>query len=101
MLESQSRPLSLTGVFASFVPLDEADDEQDEDDEGDGTHQPYEPALGGDVHLVLTVGCRHARTHTHAHTHTHTHTPTHTQSHSKQSIEWAHAYSGRHCMPLT
>lgn len=49
-----------TRVFSTTAPLDEADDEQDEDDEGDGTHQPDEPALSGDVHLVY-VGWRHRR----------------------------------------
>lgn len=44
-----------TWVFPSSAPLDEADDEQDEHDESHGTHDPNEPALGGDVHLVLSI----------------------------------------------
>lgn len=40
-----------TWVFASLVPLDEADDEQDKDEESDGAHEADEPALSGDVHL--------------------------------------------------
>lgn len=47
---------SLTWVFSTATPLDEAHDEQDQDDEGDCTHQADEPALSGDVHLVY-VSC--------------------------------------------
>lgn len=43
--------VSPTWVFASLVPLNEADDEEDEDEESDGTHQADEPALSSDVHL--------------------------------------------------
>lgn len=48
-------PIHLTWVFATSTPLDEADDEQDQHQEGDGTHEPNEPALGGDVCLVIGV----------------------------------------------
>lgn len=44
-----------TWVLATATPLDETDDEQDEHQEGDGTHEPNEPALGGDVGLVVRV----------------------------------------------
>ena len=42
---------NITWIFATLVPLDEAHDEKDQDEEGDGTHQPNEPPLGGDVYL--------------------------------------------------
>lgn len=45
----------LTWVLAAATPLDEADDEQDQHQEGDGAHEPNEPALGGDVGLVVGV----------------------------------------------
>lgn len=45
----------LTWVLAAAASLDETDDEQDEHQEGDGTHEPDEPALGGDVRLVVGV----------------------------------------------
>ena len=48
-------PLTLTWVLATTTPLDEADDEQNQHQEGDGTHEPDEPALGGDVSLVVGV----------------------------------------------
>lgn len=48
----------LTWVLPATAPLDEADDEEDEHQEGDGAHEADEPALRGDVHLVLGVGCR-------------------------------------------
>lgn len=47
----------LTWVLPPTAPLDEADDEEDEHEEGDGAHEADEPALRGDVHLVLGVGC--------------------------------------------
>lgn len=46
-----------TWVFTPSAPLDEADYEEDEHDESHGTHDPDEPALSGDVHLVLSVDC--------------------------------------------
>lgn len=46
----------LTWILPAAAPLDEADDEQDEHEEGDGAHEADEPALRGDVHLVLGVG---------------------------------------------
>lgn len=46
---------ALTWVFPTSAPFNEADDEQDKDQESDGTHQPDEPALRGDVHVVLGV----------------------------------------------
>lgn len=48
-------PPHLTWVLAATAPLDEADDEQDQHQKGDGTHEPDEPALGGDVCLVIGV----------------------------------------------
>lgn len=47
---------SLTWIFSTTTPLDEAHDEQDQYDEGDGAHEADEPALSGDVNLV-DVGC--------------------------------------------
>lgn len=47
---------ALTWVLPSSAPLNEANDQQNEDQESDGTHQPDEPALGRDVHVVLGVG---------------------------------------------
>lgn len=44
-----------TWVLAAPTPLDETDDEQDQHQEGDGTHEPNEPALGGNVCLVVGV----------------------------------------------
>lgn len=44
-----------TWVLATSTPLDETDDKQDQHQEGDGTHEPNEPALGGDVGLVVGV----------------------------------------------
>lgn len=46
----------VTWIFASFVPLDEADYEKDQDEESYGAHQPDKPALGGDVHLSAGYG---------------------------------------------
>lgn len=48
-------PSGLTWVLAPSTPLDEADNEQDQNKECDGTHEPDEPALGGDVGLVVGV----------------------------------------------
>lgn len=45
----------LTWVLATTTPLDEADDEKDQHQKGNGTHEPDEPALGGDVCLVIGV----------------------------------------------
>lgn len=45
----------LTWVLAASTPLDEADDEQDQHQERNGTHEPDEPALGGDVRVVVGV----------------------------------------------
>lgn len=47
----------LTGVLAAATPLDETDDEQDQHQQGDGTHESDEPALGGNVCLIVGVGC--------------------------------------------
>lgn len=47
----------LTGVLAAATPLDETDDEQDQHQQGDGTHESDEPALGGNVRLIVGVGC--------------------------------------------
>lgn len=41
----------LTGVFPSFIPLNEADDEKDQDEQRNGAHEANEPSLSGDVHL--------------------------------------------------
>lgn len=54
----------LTGVLAAATPLDETDDEQDQHQQGDGTHEPDEPALGGDICLVVGVGCGGGQRHT-------------------------------------
>lgn len=55
-LQHKGSPRSpLTWVFPSSAPLNEANNQQNEDQEGDGTHQPDEPALGRDVHVVLGV----------------------------------------------
>lgn len=48
----------LTWVLAASTPLDETDDEQNQHQEGDGAHEPDEPALGGDVRLVVGVSWR-------------------------------------------
>lgn len=48
-------PPPLTWVLATSTPLDKADNEQDQHQKGDGTHEPDEPALGGDVCLVIGV----------------------------------------------
>lgn len=45
----------LTWVLATTTPLDEADDEKDQHQKGDGTHEPDEPALGGNVCLVIGI----------------------------------------------
>lgn len=58
-LSPKPAPLThLTWVLAASTPLDETDDEQGQHQEGDGTHEPNEPALGGDVRLVVGVGWR-------------------------------------------
>lgn len=44
-----------TWVFPPSTPLDEADYEKDEHDESHSTHDPNEPTLSGDVHLVLSI----------------------------------------------
>lgn len=46
---------ALTWVFPASAPLNEADDEQNKDQESYGTHQPDEPALCRDVHVVLGI----------------------------------------------
>lgn len=58
-LSPKPTPLTpLTWVLAASTPLDETDDEQGQHQEGDGTHESNEPALGGDVRLVVGVGWR-------------------------------------------
>lgn len=52
---------SLTWVFTTTTPLDEAHNEQDQYDESDCTHKADEPALSGDVHLVDVSCGREAR----------------------------------------
>ena len=42
-----------TWIFASFAPLDEAEDEQQEQQQHDGAHQADEPTLGGEAPLHL------------------------------------------------
>lgn len=51
----------LTWVLAAATPLDEADDEQDQHQEGDGTHESDEPALRGDICLVVGVSWQGSR----------------------------------------
>lgn len=51
----------LTRVFPSFVPLDEADNEEDQDEQSDGTHEPNEPSLSGDIHLPARHSCPEER----------------------------------------
>lgn len=46
---------ALTWVLPSSAPLNEANYQQNEDQESYGTHQPDEPALGRDVHVVLGI----------------------------------------------
>lgn len=43
---------SLTWVFSTTTPLDEAHYEEDQYDEGNGTHQANEPPLSCYVYLV-------------------------------------------------
>lgn len=52
---------AVTWIFSTFVPLDEAHDEEDQDEERDGTHQPDEPSLSGNVHLPVGCSWTHRR----------------------------------------
>ncbi len=53
--------MDATWIFATLVPLDEANYEKDQDEESDGAHEADEPSLGGDVDLPAGHSC--ARTH--------------------------------------
>lgn len=46
----------LTCVLPSSTSLNEANNEQDENEQCDGAHESDEPALCGDVGVVVTVG---------------------------------------------
>ena len=46
---------ALTWIFPTSAPLDEADDQQNKDQESYGAHQPDEPALCCDVHVILGI----------------------------------------------
>lgn len=46
---------ALTWIFPASAPLNEADYQEDENQESYGTHQPDEPALRRDVHVILGI----------------------------------------------
>lgn len=56
-----------TWVFPPSAPLDKADNEEDEHNESHSTHYSNEPALSGDVHLVLSINCVQTKTQTNKH----------------------------------
>ena len=63
---NKTRLLYLDGVFASPVPLDEADNEADAEEEDDGEEHPDEPARGGQGALLRLVAGRYVQVRVHA-----------------------------------
>lgn len=60
---SPPAPPPPTWVFPSSAPLDETHNQQDENEKSHRAHDPNEPALCGDVHLVLSIDCTNIDTH--------------------------------------
>lgn len=57
-----------TRIFPPAAPLDEADYEEDENDQSHGAHDPDEPSLSGDIHLILSINWKNTPiTHTNKH----------------------------------